>query len=415
MLTALKFPPQMIKLILVCVSSPWFTLSLNGSCFGYFQGQKGIRQGDHMSPLLFTICMEYLSRVLTVVTEKMEFNYHPLCRAMKLSHLCFADDLLMFCRGDIWSIRVILKAFDTFSNASGFEMNYDKSNIHFNGICSTEVDNILRMSGFKEGQLPFKYLGIPISYKRRAIGDCSRLVEKVVAKLRGWGAKKNYLWSASEQFGKTPAVSWESVCSDKRYGGLGIVNSRQWNLAMIGKFTWWLASKSDHLWIKWVDHVYMKSTNWFNVPIHSFIAWMCVKQRLLTKDRLLNFGMIIDGRCELCSSADETHAHLFYQCPFSVRCWCLLQKWLDIQLPGQDIIGWCVNWRCRSLLKTQVLFAAVVALLYIIWQSRNLCRLEHWVRTPTEVIKEVKLLIQQRLQSRRWPSKFQLLIHGLCL
>ncbi|XP_074300324.1 putative mitochondrial protein AtMg01250 [Silene latifolia] len=163
MLLALRFPPQMITWIMVCVSSPWFTISLNGSSFGYFQGEKGIRQGDPISPLIFTICMEYLSRILVVVTDKMDFNFHPLCRPMKLNHLSFADDLLMFCRGDRESIKVLLKAFVTFSSVSGLEMNCDKSNIYFNGVCQAEIDYVLRISGFKSGQFPFRYLGIPIS------------------------------------------------------------------------------------------------------------------------------------------------------------------------------------------------------------------------------------------------------------
>ncbi|XP_074265618.1 uncharacterized protein LOC141588059 [Silene latifolia] len=99
------------------------------------------------------------------------------------------DDLLMFL-GVTGVLKLLLRAFATCFSVSGLEMNYDKSDIYFNGMCQGEVDYVLRISGFKEGHFPFKYLSIPISYKRMAIGDCTRLVEKVVSKLRGWGAKK---------------------------------------------------------------------------------------------------------------------------------------------------------------------------------------------------------------------------------
>ncbi|XP_074316134.1 uncharacterized protein LOC141652515 [Silene latifolia] len=201
-----------------------------------------------------------------------------------------ASGLLPVATGDRISIKVLLRAFATFSFISGLEMNCDKSEIYFNGMNQGEVDYVLSISGFKEGSFPFRYLGIPISYKRMAIGDCTRLVEKVVSKLRSWGAKKlsysgrlvliqavlsqlhvywtrifvipatvldritaicrNYLWSGSEQYGRTFSVAWDSLCTEKKFGGLGLVNCRLWNQALIGKYTWWLACKSDHLWIK---------------------------------------------------------------------------------------------------------------------------------------------------------------------
>ncbi|XP_074305057.1 putative mitochondrial protein AtMg01250 [Silene latifolia] len=179
----------MVTWIVAYVSTPWFTISQNGSCFGYFQGKRGIRQGDPMSPLLFTLCMEYLSRRITKVISRVEFNYHPLYRPLKLNHLCFADDLLMFCRGNRTSIKVLLRAFATFSYSSGLEMNNEKSDIYFNGIAQGEVDYILRISVFKAGIFRFRYLGIPISYKIMGIEDCTRLVEKVVATIRGWGPR----------------------------------------------------------------------------------------------------------------------------------------------------------------------------------------------------------------------------------
>ncbi|XP_074265081.1 uncharacterized protein LOC141587495 [Silene latifolia] len=265
MLIALRFPPQMVTWIM---------------------GKRGIRQGDPMSPLIFTICMEYLSRILDVVTDK----------------------------GDRGSIKVLLKAFVTFSSVSGLEMNCDKSNIYFNGVSQAEIDYVLRISGFKAGQFPFRYRD-SISYKCMAIGDCTRLVEKsVLSQLHVYWSRifvipatvidritticRNFLWSASDKYGRTPAVSWESVCTAKKHGGLGVVNSRKWNLAMIGKYTWWLACKSDHLWIRWVNHIYMKGEDWKHYEPSQNTSWTW---RMICKVKNILKAGYVHNNWALCS------------------------------------------------------------------------------------------------------------------
>ena len=69
MLLQLGFPDHFVKMVMTCISTPMFSLLINGQMEGYFKSARGLRHGDPMSPLLFVICMEYLSRILCRLSE----------------------------------------------------------------------------------------------------------------------------------------------------------------------------------------------------------------------------------------------------------------------------------------------------------------------------------------------------------
>lgn len=89
---------------MVCISSPRFSLVFNGTSHGFFRAKRGLRQGDPMSPLIFILVMDYLSRILVKIGDKAKFRFHESCNEMRLNHLAFADNVLMFCQGDNESV-----------------------------------------------------------------------------------------------------------------------------------------------------------------------------------------------------------------------------------------------------------------------------------------------------------------------
>ncbi|KAL0439803.1 UNVERIFIED_CONTAM: Retrovirus-related Pol polyprotein from type-2 retrotransposable element R2DM [Sesamum latifolium] len=95
------FPEQFIGWIVECVTTPSFSVCLNGSPHGYFKGARGLRQGDPMSPYLVVLVMEVLSLLLRqFIDQDGGFSYHWKCEAMQLCQLGFADDLLLFSKAD---------------------------------------------------------------------------------------------------------------------------------------------------------------------------------------------------------------------------------------------------------------------------------------------------------------------------
>lgn len=72
------------------------------------QSSKGIRQGDHLFPSHFCLTMEPLS--LEIGDRKGDIKLFPAGNT-PLSHLIFTDDVLMFCKADISSLKVIKDIF----------------------------------------------------------------------------------------------------------------------------------------------------------------------------------------------------------------------------------------------------------------------------------------------------------------
>ncbi|XP_022873326.1 uncharacterized protein LOC111392262 [Olea europaea var. sylvestris] len=100
-LHGLQFPSRFVHWVMEYVTSTSYSIALNGTSHGFFKGRKGLRQGDPLSPFLFVLCIEYLSRLLKAATDDNDFNFHPKCGSQKITHLAFTDDLMLFATGDV--------------------------------------------------------------------------------------------------------------------------------------------------------------------------------------------------------------------------------------------------------------------------------------------------------------------------
>nr|KAJ0213104.1 hypothetical protein LSAT_V11C400156970 [Lactuca sativa] len=184
------FHPAMIKWIMQCVSTSSYMLSMNGSFHGYFEGKRGLRQGCPLSPYLFTLVMETFNLIFQRrIKNEPFFKYHWRCKKLKLTHLCFADDLMIFCHGNKISVRVIKDSLDEFARVAGLHPNFSKSHIFFGNVKAHVKRKILDTLPFVEGKLPMRYLGIPLISTRLFIRDCKRLVDKVRCRIGDWRNK----------------------------------------------------------------------------------------------------------------------------------------------------------------------------------------------------------------------------------
>ncbi|XP_047264256.1 uncharacterized protein LOC124896657 [Capsicum annuum] len=185
-----------------CITTTKYALALNGGVYGEIKGKRGLQQGEPISPLIFVICMKYFSRIMDWMADHEGFAFHTKCRSLRLNHLCFADDMLLFCKGEFKSVVLMLRGLKTFSFASGLCTNASKSSIFFVNINSQVLENLKELTGYNTGSLPFKYLGVPISTIKLSSMDCEVLLDKMTSRIKTWGTRN---LSYAGQLGGTPS------------------------------------------------------------------------------------------------------------------------------------------------------------------------------------------------------------------
>ena len=168
---------------------------VNGFTEGFFGSSYGLRQRDPLSPLLFLLIMEVLSRLLKKTKEcNLIRGFHVGAVnsvGVPISHILFADDIILFCdafREQLLSIRLVLSCFLAFM---GLKVNVGKSEI----IPVGEVNNLDAPANIlqcKVGSLPMIYLGIPLGTSFKTTSIWNPILEKMEKKLSGW--KRLYLF-----------------------------------------------------------------------------------------------------------------------------------------------------------------------------------------------------------------------------
>ena len=180
--------------IKTCISTVRFSIIVNGSPVGFFGSSRGLRQGDPLSPLLFLLIMEVLSRILKKTEDcglLRGFHAGPSNSiGVRISHLLFADDTILFfdaSRDQLLSIRLALTCFQAFT---GLKVNAGKSEI----VPVGEVGNLDALATIlrcRMGSLPLKYLGMPLGTPYKTASVWNPILERMEKKHSGW--KRLYL------------------------------------------------------------------------------------------------------------------------------------------------------------------------------------------------------------------------------
>ncbi|PNY03410.1 ribonuclease H [Trifolium pratense] len=119
------------------LSSAHMSISINGAQKGYFKCLRGVRQGDPLSPILFCLAEEVLSRGISNLVQEGKIELIKGSRNSTVpSHCLYADDIMVFCKGKFSSLQLqaLQALFTSYASCSGQVINASKSTIFAGGI-----------------------------------------------------------------------------------------------------------------------------------------------------------------------------------------------------------------------------------------------------------------------------------------
>ncbi|XP_050222138.1 uncharacterized protein LOC126672232 [Mercurialis annua] len=291
-------PENITKVIMQCVTTTTLSIMWNGAPLPAFHPSCGLRQGDPLSPYLFVLCIERLAHMINSAVTNGSWRPLRLGRNNPpLSHLFFADDLMLFCEASLDQGRVVNQILQTFCKASGQRVNNEKTKVLFSSNISNNMGNMIANNlGFSKTSDLGKYLGMDLIHGRVLNKHSKGLMDRINSRLASWKTRvlsmagrstliksvvssipiysmqtmaipmghcnqieadsRKFLWGSSDGNRKLNLVKWDYVCQPRSNGGLGFKKMKSMNVALLMKLGWSLITNQDKLWVKVVAGKY---------------------------------------------------------------------------------------------------------------------------------------------------------------
>lgn len=298
-------PNQMRKWIMACVRSSEFSIVLNGGgSGGSFKLSCGLRQGCSLSPYLFIMGMDLLSRSLADLVKTCSIQgvkMAPSCTP--ITDILYADDLLLLGRATPQEAVLFKQALEAFSAVSGQQIGPAKSSIWFSQSTGTvERDEIADIFGVNQEIVYLSYLGAPITTTAQSFDF---LVEGVSSRLNSWKSKiltqagrivliklvlqavpiyfmattlipikiinklnalvRKFFWGKVDKQRYMALLAWDKITAPIGMGGIGLRDLHQMNKSMLMKMLFRIVVGSEALWAQQLRAKYLpRSELWLS-------------------------------------------------------------------------------------------------------------------------------------------------------
>ncbi|KAK4384598.1 hypothetical protein Sango_3045100 [Sesamum angolense] len=185
------FPTRFLTLIKHAVQNCWFTVLVNRET-GFSKSTSGLRQDDLISPAIFIIVADALSKGIDHLFNGNPDMYFQTKCEVKISHLSYVDDVILFtnCK-EAGPIR-LMNFLRNFKKQSGQQINQAKSAFIPGRKANLIANRIKNITGFSMKALPITYLGAPLykGNKRKVLYE--NLIDKVRNRISGWNTALSY-------------------------------------------------------------------------------------------------------------------------------------------------------------------------------------------------------------------------------
>ena len=132
--------------------------------------------------------MGYFSIHMHLASESGRIHLLKRNEELHISHILFADDMLVFCRANKSSVLELNRLLQKLYLNTGLLVNREKSKIYFSKSCKHKTD-LAAILGMQIISLPTKYLGLPLSISYIKTRHFTPLIDKCRTKVAGWMLK----------------------------------------------------------------------------------------------------------------------------------------------------------------------------------------------------------------------------------
>ncbi|XP_020703005.1 uncharacterized protein LOC110114460 [Dendrobium catenatum] len=271
-----------------------FSIIINGRNSEWIDAHSGFRQGCPLSPYLFIMCFQLVSNSIEQKGQDLGIRVSP--RGPRITHLLYADDVLIFSYVSIWLAKALKKIVEDFCKWTGQRINVSKFQIFFGKVVGYSTKKkITRLFGYKNVK-EMSYLGIKLSLNRLKLADFQDLLSNVMDRLNAWGKKtlslggkitlisssllsmpnflvthsllpkkllyeveklcRNFLWHKPGGEHSMHYVAWEDLCKPRSMGGMRLQSPLMRVGSSRSKLAWDFFQKTESLCYKTIKHKY---------------------------------------------------------------------------------------------------------------------------------------------------------------